>query len=378
MGGWGWVGDLSHCDSSPVTAAGLPNITPQPPFQHLLSSFEQSSTSFSKSFPVLYPPLFFSGGKQATMRGGQSGRWLEVGWGWLEWIHLDMKSHCILKLCETIFEVTHVELQADIFNISALSFHKSWNSICSVACLEVRQWNFIGGAAAYVANTWNTWTVQALIAQHRMLLTLAPQHLLASTLVNTWDDGEWHFVANNFFGDQIFCVTLLGILVFISSQVWNSWMNEALDWTKHFECSAQGVGGATDDMEWWTANKQFTHLNTHQQTNNHAWPSLVAGPAGADHIIRETLSRVIFNTHNPHPNKAAQLRNYKTYLRSLSRSINSSYKISGNVLAARKITIFGKIKMMKMLMMTRGLTLCPAGGSLNVWTLNTPCWLSQM
>ena len=25
-----------------------------------------------------------------------------------------------------------------------------------------------------------------------------------------------------------------------------------------------------------------------------------------------------------------------------------------------------------------GSPLCPAGGSVNVWTLNTPCWLSQM
>ena len=45
-------------------------------------------------------------------------------------------------------------------------------------------------------------------------------------------------------------------------------LNEALEWRKHFESSAQGVGGATDDMKWWTPNKQFTHLNTHQQTLN--------------------------------------------------------------------------------------------------------------
>ena len=129
--------------------------------------------------------------------------------------------------------------------------------------------------------------------------------------------------------------------------------------------------------------RQMTWSGGRPTNNSPTWTptnklTTTPAPAWVDHIIRETLSRVIFNTHNPHPNKAAQLRNYKTYLRSLSRSINSSYKISGNVLAARKITIFGKIKMMKMLMMTRGLTLCPAGGSLNVWTLNTPCWLSQM
>ena len=58
--GWWRMGatPLSHCDSLPVTAAGLPNIIP-PPFQHLLSSFEQPISSFSKSLPILYPSLLF-------------------------------------------------------------------------------------------------------------------------------------------------------------------------------------------------------------------------------------------------------------------------------------------------------------------------------
>ena len=76
--GWWRMGatPLSHCDSLPVTAAGLPNIIP-PPFQHLLSSFEQPISPFSKSIPILYPRpllLFCSGDKHATMRGG---------WCWL-------------------------------------------------------------------------------------------------------------------------------------------------------------------------------------------------------------------------------------------------------------------------------------------------------
>ena len=77
--GWWRMGatPLSHCDSLPVTAAGLPNIIPHP-FQHLLSSSEQPISSFSKSIPILYPRpllLFCSGDKHATMRGGWSG-WL--------------------------------------------------------------------------------------------------------------------------------------------------------------------------------------------------------------------------------------------------------------------------------------------------------------
>ena len=41
-------------------------------------------------------------------------------------------------------------------------------------------------------------------------------------------------------------------------------MNETLEETKHFQSSVEGVGGATDDMEWHgggAANKQFQQLN---------------------------------------------------------------------------------------------------------------------
>ena len=365
MGGWGWVGDLSHCDSSPVTAAGLPNITPQPPFQHLLSSFEQSSTSFSKSFSVLYSPLF-------RRQTGDHEGWPEVGWGWLEWIHLHWRAITYSNFAKPFFEVSHVELQTDTFDILALSFHVSWNSICSVACLEVRQWNFIGGAAAYAANTWNTWTVQPLIAQHRMLFTLAPQHC--------WFQHWWtlEMTVNDISSPTTSSANKYFALPCLASQFSFAGMSETVEWPKHL--TGQNtlnvlLKGLVARQMTWSGGRPTNNSPTWTPTNK---LTTTPAPAWVDHIIRKTLSRVIIITHNPHPNRVAQLKNYETDLRSLSGSINSAYKISGKVLAVRKMTTFGKIKMMKMLMMTHGLTLCPAGGSLNVWTLNTLCWLSQM
>ena len=52
---------------------------------------------------------------------------------------------------------------------------------------------------------------------------------------------------------------------------WNTWMNETLEETKHFQSSVEGVGGATDDMEWHgggAANKQFQQLNEQRWTWN--------------------------------------------------------------------------------------------------------------
>ena len=58
------------------------------------------------------------------MKGG----WSEIGWGWLDFEYtLTYEQLCydILKLCKTRFKVSHVELQADTFDILALSFHVS-------------------------------------------------------------------------------------------------------------------------------------------------------------------------------------------------------------------------------------------------------------
>ena len=52
-------------------------------------------------------------------------------------------------------------------------------------------------------------------------------------------------------------------------------MNETLEETKHFQSSVEGVGGATDDMEWHgggAANKQFQQLNEQRATMNMEHP----------------------------------------------------------------------------------------------------------
>ena len=88
---------------------------------------------------------------------------------------------------------------------------------------------------------------------------------------NTRGDSEWHFVANNFFSDQI---------LFFRAGIDHSFhfQAETLEWTGHLnglstQCSTRD-GGTMADMEWWEATNNCdslehppTNSNTHQQTN---------------------------------------------------------------------------------------------------------------